>query len=65
MGPKKIKGLSYLHSLVQLEKDPTPIKKEDVKDLLIPPSYKSHTYTMKLWIEYDKEQSSVDVLLTS
>jgi hypothetical protein len=48
IGPKKIKDLSYLRSLVRLEKDLTLIKEDDLKDLLIPLSYKSHTYTMKL-----------------
>ena len=33
IGPKKIKDLSRLYSLVQLEKDPTPIKEEDVRDV--------------------------------
>jgi hypothetical protein len=37
MGPKKkIKDLSHLYSLVQLEKELTPLKEEDVKNLLIP-----------------------------
>jgi hypothetical protein len=53
MGPKKkIKDLSHLYSLVQLEKEPAPLTEEDVKNLLIPSSYKSHAYTMSLWAEY-------------
>ncbi|CAN9115701.1 unnamed protein product [Alternaria alternata] len=43
MGPKKkIKNLSHLYSLVQLEKEPAPLTEEDVKNLLISSSYKSH-----------------------
>jgi hypothetical protein len=49
---KKIKDLSHLYSLVQLEKEPTPLTEEDVKNLLIPSRYKSHTYTMSLWEEH-------------
>ncbi|RYN98913.1 hypothetical protein AA0119_g6816 [Alternaria tenuissima] len=53
MGPKKkTKDLSHLYSLVQLEKKPTPLTEEDVKNLLIPLSYKLHTYTMSLWEEF-------------
>ncbi|CAN9201022.1 unnamed protein product [Alternaria alternata] len=56
MGPKKkIKDLSHLYSLVQLEKEPAPLTEEDVKNLLIPLSYKSHAYTMSLWAEFSAD----------
>ena len=43
--------LSHLRALVQLEKGPTPLTKEDVKAMLIPSSFKSYEYTMALWAE--------------
>ncbi|CAN9286059.1 unnamed protein product [Alternaria alternata] len=53
MAPKKkSQDLAQLHSLVQLEEEPTPLTQEDVKAMLIPSSYKSHKYTMDLWIEF-------------
>ena len=56
MAPKKKSkvDLAYLRSLVQLEKEPAPLTKEDVKAMLIPSSYKSHRCTMDLWIDYVK-----------
>ncbi|KAG9194063.1 hypothetical protein G6011_04098 [Alternaria panax] len=53
MAPKKkSEDLAHLHSLVQLKEEPTPLTQEDVKAMLIPSSYKSHKYTMDLWIEF-------------
>ena len=53
MAPKKKSkvDLAYLRSLVQLEKEPAALTKEDIKAMLIPSSYKSYEYTMMLWTE--------------
>jgi hypothetical protein len=53
MAPKKKSKVDLLHlrALVQLETEPTPLTKEDVKAMLIPSSYKSYKYTMALWAE--------------
>jgi hypothetical protein len=48
---RKNEDLAHLHFLVQLEEELTPLTQEDVKAMLIPSSYKSHKYTMDLWIE--------------
>jgi hypothetical protein len=53
MAPKKkIKvDLSQLRALVQLEKEPAPLTKEDLKVMWIPSSFKSYEYTIALWAE--------------
>ena len=53
MPPKKKKevDIAYLRTLVQLEKEPAPLTKDDIKARMIPSSYKDYLYTIALWTE--------------
>ncbi|KAI1554524.1 hypothetical protein PtrEW7m1_010418, partial [Pyrenophora tritici-repentis] len=52
MAPPKKKSkvdLSHLRSLVHQEKAPAPLTADDIKNMMIPSSFKAHEYTMSLW----------------
>jgi len=54
MAPPKKKSkvdLSHLRSLVHQEKAPAPLTADDIKNMMIPSSFKAHEYTMSLWAE--------------
>jgi len=52
MPPKKKEAnIAHLRTLVQLEKDPAPLTKEDIKARINPSSYKDYLYNIMLWIE--------------
>ncbi|EFQ93944.1 hypothetical protein PTT_08526 [Pyrenophora teres f. teres 0-1] len=54
MAPPKKKSkvnLSHLRSLVHQEKAPTPLTADDIKNMMIPLSFKAHEYTMSLWAD--------------
>ncbi|CAE7020873.1 DUF3435 domain containing protein [Pyrenophora teres f. teres] len=55
MAPPKKKSkvnLSHLRSLVHQEKAPTPLTADDIKNMMIPLSFKAHEYTMSLWADF-------------